>query len=301
MKTMRHLLTALLLTLAAGCNDAQIASSNLSRAADNFEILRRVVFLNGITDTYLLSIEGLCSIEDQQNQLEVTCKVADTEYKKHFPGLSNNVSYFAEQLDEARVSAYHYRVVFKPQTIIPDIDFRGSRRELIENSSGEREPLKAETSRSARMRITASGRFKQRQQSRSGHAQITVTACLVTGPANRRSTHARDHPRFHTRLVRYCGSPLPAAREVTLRHGSRCPLWRGPSARAKITLGQSPSGGRSSTPPRGSPAPSFQNAQRRSEPSPPRLRISLSNEIHAAPRQSSSPSPSVQSSPASPA
>ena len=116
-------------------NDAQIASNNLSRAADSFEILRRVVFLNGITDTYLLSIEGLCSIEDQGRQLEVTCKVGDTEYKKHFLGLSDNVTYFAEQVDAARVSAYHYRVIFKPQSIIPDIDFRGSADELLENSS----------------------------------------------------------------------------------------------------------------------------------------------------------------------
>ena len=45
------------------------------------------------------------------------------------------MTYFAEQIDGARVSAYHYRVVFKPQTIIPDIDFRGSGGELIENSS----------------------------------------------------------------------------------------------------------------------------------------------------------------------
>ena len=79
------LLTALVLVAAVGCNDAQIASNNLSRAADNFEILRRVVFLNGITDTYLLSIEGLCSVADQSNQLEVTCKVGDTEYKEALP------------------------------------------------------------------------------------------------------------------------------------------------------------------------------------------------------------------------
>ena len=116
-------------------NDAQIASNNLSRAADNFEILRRVVFLNGITDAYLLSIEGLCSIEDQQNQLEVTCRVSDNEYKKHVLGLSDNVTYVAEQIDGARVSAYHYRVVFKPQSIIPDIDLRGSVDELLENAS----------------------------------------------------------------------------------------------------------------------------------------------------------------------
>ena len=133
MKKMMVLAAAL--AVAAACNDAQIASSNLSRAADNFEIMRRVVFLNGITDTYLLAIEGLCSVEDQSNQLEVTCKVGDAEYKKHFLGLSDNVTYFAEQLDAARVSAYHYRVTFKPQAILPDIDFRGSGRELLENSS----------------------------------------------------------------------------------------------------------------------------------------------------------------------
>ena len=58
-----------------GCSlDADVASYNLSKAADMFQINRRVVFFNGITDTYMLTIEGLCSITDQQNQLEVTCK-----------------------------------------------------------------------------------------------------------------------------------------------------------------------------------------------------------------------------------
>ena len=28
----------------AGCNDAEVASSNISKAADQFEIFRRVVF-----------------------------------------------------------------------------------------------------------------------------------------------------------------------------------------------------------------------------------------------------------------
>ena len=137
MKIVRVMLTALAV-MVAGCNDAQIASSNLSRAADNFEILRRVVFLNGITDTYLLSIEGLCSITDQGGQLEVTCMTGPSEYKKHFLGLSNNVTYFAEQLDGAQVSTFHYRVVFKPQTIIPDVDFRGDTQELIENDETRR-------------------------------------------------------------------------------------------------------------------------------------------------------------------
>lgn len=119
---------ACLAALLSGCgeDDAVIASRNLSKGADNFEILRRVVFLNGITDTYLMEILGYCSIRDQRTQLEVTCKVGDGVYKKHFLGLSDNVTYFVEHLYPTRASAYHYRVTFKPQSIFPDYDFRGS-------------------------------------------------------------------------------------------------------------------------------------------------------------------------------
>ena len=120
----------------AGCqDDAQIASYNISKAADNFEIDRRIVFYNGITDTYMLTIEGRCSIEDQTTQLEVTCKIGPNAFKKHFLGLSDNVTYFAEQLETADVSVYHHRVTFKPQEILSDVDFRGDAGELMQNKS----------------------------------------------------------------------------------------------------------------------------------------------------------------------
>lgn len=107
-----------------GCStDAQVASHNLSKAADMFEIERRVVFFNGITDTYLLNIEGRCSIEDEGTQLEVTCKIGEDKFKKHFLGLSDNVSYFVEQVDVADADEYHYRVIFKPKSIVPNVDF----------------------------------------------------------------------------------------------------------------------------------------------------------------------------------
>lgn len=116
------------LAVLAGCTDADIASSNLSKAADQFEINRRVIFYNGITGNYMLSIEGLCSLgnSDKSRQLTVTCKVGPSAYKKHFLGLSDNVTYFVEQLEPAGVNIYHYRVIFKPQTILPDVDFAGS-------------------------------------------------------------------------------------------------------------------------------------------------------------------------------
>lgn len=113
------------LTIMSGCStDADIVSENLSKDAENFNIVRRVVFVNGITDSYLLSIEGRCSIEDANNQLEVTCKTGKDEYKKHFLGLSDNVSYFVEQLDSASVSSSRYKVIFRPSEIIPDVDVK---------------------------------------------------------------------------------------------------------------------------------------------------------------------------------
>lgn len=111
-----------LFVFTACSTDAQTTSYNLSKEAGQFKIDRRVVFFNGITDAYLLTIEGKCDIVDEGGQLEVTCKVGDGEYKKHFLGLSDNVSYFVEQTEGSKVSPFHYKVVFKPEAIIPDID-----------------------------------------------------------------------------------------------------------------------------------------------------------------------------------
>lgn len=119
-------LGALLVLGLAGCsNEADTVSHNLSKSADNFEVQRRVVFFNGITDKYLLTIEGLCSLDaSSAKKIAVTCKTGDGQYKKHYLGLSDNVSYFVEQTDSKYESAYHYKVLFRPQEIIPDIDIK---------------------------------------------------------------------------------------------------------------------------------------------------------------------------------
>lgn len=118
-------MSALALT-ACGQNDAQTVSQNIATAADNFEIDRSIVFYNGITSDYILSIEGKCSFTPNENgrKVDVMCKTGPNEYKKHSLGLSDNVTYFSEQLNSANVSAYHYRVIFKPQSIIPDVDVK---------------------------------------------------------------------------------------------------------------------------------------------------------------------------------
>lgn len=124
----RTILIAALAVLAlAGCTDATVASRNLSKAADMFEIDRRIVFYNGITGQYMLVIEGRCSIEPVAGRLEVTCKKEANEFVKHFLGLSDNVTYIAEQIETADVSVFRHRVIFKPESVIPDIELRTSK------------------------------------------------------------------------------------------------------------------------------------------------------------------------------
>ncbi|MGU7780699.1 beta-sandwich lipoprotein [Burkholderia sp. PU8-34] len=112
--------------LTACSNDADVASQNLSTAADNFQINRRIVFYNGFTGEYMLTIEGLCSKDNSSTdtKLAIICKTGPNSFKKHFLGLSNNVTYFIEQLDAADAGTYHYKVVFKPSTIVPDVSIK---------------------------------------------------------------------------------------------------------------------------------------------------------------------------------
>ena len=131
---MKYLLIFIVLIIGSlGCRtDAEVASYNLSQSAEQFEIKRRIVFYNGITSDYILSIQGLCSMEDRARLLAVTCKTGPREYKKHYLGLSDNVTYFSEQVVGKDVNVYHYRVIFKPQSILPDVDFKGDVTALME-------------------------------------------------------------------------------------------------------------------------------------------------------------------------
>lgn len=121
------ILAALLVAFAfMGCeNDATIARANLEREEQNFNVYRRVVFYNGITGEYILTIEGrLAIIVDSDGDLVVTVKTDSGQYLKHYLGLSDNVTYFSEALQASDVSAAHYKVIFKPSVIIPTIETR---------------------------------------------------------------------------------------------------------------------------------------------------------------------------------
>ena len=128
----------LLVTGLSACTetDSTVVNENLDVAAEQFEINRRIVAVNAITDEYLLTIEGRCDIQYKggPDRGLVTCKVSDGSgvdaYKRHTVVLADNVTLVSEQIDAVKASAYHYRVVYKPQTIIPDVDFKGSTEDI---------------------------------------------------------------------------------------------------------------------------------------------------------------------------
>ncbi|CAB4163438.1 hypothetical protein UFOVP810_21 [uncultured Caudovirales phage] len=115
------LAVAAMLGLTACGDPATVARQNLIRAADNFEINRRITFINGMTNQAMLVVEGYCSIEIRPTVLEVICKTGREQFKRHHLGLANTVSYMSEQLDPQPASTFRYRVTFNPTVIIPDI------------------------------------------------------------------------------------------------------------------------------------------------------------------------------------
>jgi hypothetical protein len=120
----RYLVLAAISALAlTGCESAaDTANTNLSKAAENFEVERRIVGINGITDEVLFSVTGYCSIENDGRKLDVICKVDDDEVERTTLGLSDNVTYVSTQLEGKKVDFYRPRVIFRPTTIIPDAE-----------------------------------------------------------------------------------------------------------------------------------------------------------------------------------
>lgn len=115
-----------LLVMGNGCAPAaKTASDNLSTAADNFEIQRKIVGVNTRTDKFLFYVEGKCSI-DRQGDLIVTCKHSDTDYRKHYIGQATDVAWVSTQMDGVKVDEYRTRVVLKPEGVVPDLELKGS-------------------------------------------------------------------------------------------------------------------------------------------------------------------------------
>lgn len=122
---MKKVFAALLICgcLLTGCSsEAERVSYNISREADGFNTLRQITVLNCIQGDVLFQMTGKMSItaDTTDNQLEITVKDEKGNFKKHFIGLSDNVTYVVEDItDNADVSEYHYELVFNPKMWLP--------------------------------------------------------------------------------------------------------------------------------------------------------------------------------------
>ena len=113
------LLTVLCLT---GCEtEAQRVGYNISQEADNFNTIRQITVINCIQGDVLFQMTGKMSItaDTNDNQLEVIIEDDNGKYKKHFIGLSDNVTYVVEDITDGDVSKYHYTLNFNPKMWVP--------------------------------------------------------------------------------------------------------------------------------------------------------------------------------------
>lgn len=119
------LVLVLCVTILTGCNEASRASYNLSKEADNFNTIRRITVINCIGGDILFTMIGKISItaDTEDNQLEIMVEDEDGSYKKHFIGLSDNVTYVVEDLQGNVVSKYKYTINYNPKMWIP-ADFK---------------------------------------------------------------------------------------------------------------------------------------------------------------------------------
>ena len=105
----------------AGCTQAERASYNLSKEADNFNDIRRLTVINCLQGDVLFQMEGRMAItaDVDDNQLEVIVENGEDDYSKHFVGLSDNVTYVIEDVEGADVENTKYTLNFNPEMWVP--------------------------------------------------------------------------------------------------------------------------------------------------------------------------------------
>ena len=122
MKRVLIVLLALVMIILVGCGtEAERVSYNLSQRADNFNDIRQVTVINCLQGDVLFQMTGKLSItaDAADNQLEIVVEDENGEYKKHFIGLSDNVTYVVEDITTGDVDRYKYTLNFNPKMWLP--------------------------------------------------------------------------------------------------------------------------------------------------------------------------------------
>lgn len=125
-KILAVIVICLVIIGCTGCRQSEKVNYNMSKEADNFNVIRRVVAINTVTDKPLIEVIGRISInaDAEDNQLEILIQTGKDEYKKHIVGLNNaTTTYVIEDLYGAKVNSYKYTINYQPESIVP-INFK---------------------------------------------------------------------------------------------------------------------------------------------------------------------------------
>ena len=114
----------LLACMLVGCTEVEKVSHNIGIEADNFNVVRRLTVINARTDTVLLQLTGTFALENNENnELEVICELADGKYQKHFVYLNEYTLYVVEDISGSDVDKYSYEINFLPE-MIPGVSIK---------------------------------------------------------------------------------------------------------------------------------------------------------------------------------
>lgn len=118
------IIIALLLTLTAmfafvGCDKADTTRHNIQQEADNFNVYRKMTFVNLYTGELLYSAEGYFSVQTTyknnyqgQQEIGLVFKVGEKQYKMDYFSIAENVCYVIEQLENTTGDPYHWKIVW---------------------------------------------------------------------------------------------------------------------------------------------------------------------------------------------
>jgi hypothetical protein len=118
-------LAASILLTAGACDGptaAAKANENISTAADNFEVQRKITAVNLRSGEFIFFAEGRCSLDIRTSDVLVTCKRGPDEYSKDHFAQGPDIFWSAVQQDPIDVSIYKTRIIIKPEGIIPEVE-----------------------------------------------------------------------------------------------------------------------------------------------------------------------------------
>lgn len=111
---------------AACGNNASTVDKNLKQEANKFNLVRSITVTNGITGQVIYYIQGRCAFFDYGRRVDVICRegadYSTNAFRKITVKLGDQDDAVVAQLKAVNVSQYRTKIIFRPKSIVPDLD-----------------------------------------------------------------------------------------------------------------------------------------------------------------------------------